>query len=159
MTLPVAFPRDQQPSDRLPAPGDRSQLQRIDEALFRQASHRISTGLAKGGRSCTRSSFPHVRRRHAVSQTFRRRVPASLAERDSDRLVDPALDRPHKRRDGRFVFVCPRCGESVTAIKRETNLGRCFHCQTNFNPIDFLMIAREIEFVEAVGYLLPLLPL
>ena len=44
------------------------------------------------------------------------------------------LDWPHKRRDGRFRFICPRCGESETAIQRETNLGRCFHCETNFEP-------------------------
>jgi len=69
------------------------------------------------------------------------------------------LDWPHKTREGRFVFVCPSCGESLSSIKRETNLGRCFGCETNFNPIDFLMIAREIEFVEAVAYLLPLLSL
>ena len=68
------------------------------------------------------------------------------------------LDWPHKRRDGRFVFVCPRCAESETAIKRETNLGRCFHCETNFNPIDFTIAARDCDFVQAVEFLLPLLP-
>jgi DNA primase len=68
------------------------------------------------------------------------------------------LQWPHKRRDSRFVFVCPRCDESETAIKRETNLGRCFHCETNFNPIDFTMAARDYDFVQAVEYLLPLLP-
>ena len=67
------------------------------------------------------------------------------------------LDWPHKRRDGRFVFVCPRCAESETAIKRETNLGRCFHCETNFNPIDFTIAARDYDFVQAVEFLLPLL--
>ena len=67
------------------------------------------------------------------------------------------LDWPHKRREGRFVFVCPRCAESETAIKRETNLGRCFHCETNFNPIDFTMAARGYDFVQAVEFLLPLL--
>jgi len=67
------------------------------------------------------------------------------------------LNWPHKRRNGRFVFVCPRCDESETAIKRETNLGRCFHCKTNFNPIDFTMAARDYDFVQAVEFLLPLL--
>jgi DNA primase len=68
------------------------------------------------------------------------------------------LDWPHKCRDGRFVFVCPSCDESETAIKRETNLGRCFHCKTNFNPIDFTMAARDYDFVQAVESLLSLLP-
>jgi len=67
------------------------------------------------------------------------------------------LTWPHKRRDGRFCFVCPRCGESETAIKRDTNLGRCFHCKTNFNPIDFTIAVRDYDFVQAVEFLLPLL--
>ncbi len=65
------------------------------------------------------------------------------------------LDWPHKRRGGRFVFVCPRCGESETAIKRETNLGRCFRCEANFNPIDFTIAVRDYDFVQGVEYLLP----
>lgn len=67
------------------------------------------------------------------------------------------IDWPNKQRDGRFVFVCPSCGESETAVKRETNLGRCFHCKTNFNPIDFTMAADNYDFVQAVESLLPLL--
>ena len=67
------------------------------------------------------------------------------------------LDWPHKRRDGRFCFVCPRCGESETAIKRDTNLGRCFHCETNFNPIDFTIAVRDYDFVQAVEFLMSLL--
>lgn len=31
---------------------------------------------------------------------------------------------------------------------------RCFHCQTNFNSIDFTMAARNCDFVEGVEYLL-----
>ena len=67
------------------------------------------------------------------------------------------LDWPHSRRGGRFRFVCPRCGESETAIKRQTNLGRCFHCETNFNPIDFTIAVRNYDFTQAVEFLLPLL--
>jgi len=67
------------------------------------------------------------------------------------------LDWPHKRRDGRFVFVCPRCGESATAIKPETNLGRCFRCETNFNPIDFTIVVRAYDFLQTVEFLAPLL--
>ena len=67
------------------------------------------------------------------------------------------VDWPHKRRDGHFVFVCPRCSESESAINPKTNLGRCFRCQTNFNPIDFTIAVRGYDFVEAVEFLLPLL--
>jgi DNA primase len=68
------------------------------------------------------------------------------------------LGWPCKQRDGRFVFLCPRCRETLSAIKRETNLGRCFACRTNFNPIDFTMAARPYDFLQAVEFLTPLLP-
>jgi hypothetical protein len=68
------------------------------------------------------------------------------------------LGWPHKRRDGQFVFLCPRCQESVSDIKRSTNLGRCFRCETNFNPIDFMIAAKDMDFVQAVDFLTPLLP-
>ena len=64
------------------------------------------------------------------------------------------LGWPHKRRDGQFVFVCPRCGESRSDHHPQENLVRCFYCETNFNPIDFTMLARECTFVDAVHYLL-----
>lgn len=60
---------------------------------------------------------------------------------------------PHKHREGRFCFVCPRCGETLTAVNPRTNLGRCFNCEANFNPIDLTMLIRECDFVEAVHYL------
>jgi len=68
------------------------------------------------------------------------------------------LDWPQKTREGQFVFVCPRCGESRSDVKHDTNLGRCFHCETNFNPIDFVMLASDCDFRTAVERLLPLLP-
>ncbi len=61
---------------------------------------------------------------------------------------------PHRRRDGHLVFVCPKCGESRSDLNPQENLLRCFHCETNFNPIDFTMAARKCDFVEAVHYLL-----
>ena len=60
---------------------------------------------------------------------------------------------PHKRREGRFCFVCPKCGETLTAVNPRTNLGRCFGCEENFNPIDLVMLIRQCDFVEAVHYL------
>jgi DNA primase len=67
------------------------------------------------------------------------------------------LDWPHRSRGGSLVFVCPLCGESRSDHNPEENLLRCFHCKTNFNPIDFLMAARRLEFVDAVHYLMALL--
>ena len=68
------------------------------------------------------------------------------------------LNWPHKRRDGQLAFLCPRCHETQSDINPRTNLARCFHCKTNFNPIDFTMHARDCDFVEAVHYLTPFLP-
>jgi DNA primase len=64
---------------------------------------------------------------------------------------------PHKRRNGQFVFVCPVCRESESDVNPKTNLARCFHCQQNFNPIEFTMAVEVVEFVEAVEFLKPLL--
>jgi len=74
-----------------------------------------------------------------------------------DRLIKH-LDWPCKMRSGSFVFVCPRCNETQSAVNPRTNLGRCFRCEANFNPIDFTICACRCDFGEAVEYLIPLLP-
>jgi DNA primase len=66
------------------------------------------------------------------------------------------LNWPHKSRGGQLNFVCPRRGENRSDLNPQENLLRCFHCQTNFNPIDFTMAARHCDFVEAVHFLLSL---
>lgn len=68
------------------------------------------------------------------------------------------LPWPHRRRAGQLIFVCPRCGESRSDLNPRENLVRCFHCQTNFNPIDFTMAARDCDFVVAVQFLLDRFP-
>mgnify|MGYP001827092748 CR=1 FL=1 len=65
---------------------------------------------------------------------------------------------PNKQPEGRFVFLCPECHETESGIHRQTNLAHCFHCNANFNPIDFTMIAMNCEFTDAVEFLKPLLP-
>lgn len=81
-----------------------------------------------------------------------------------EQVIAEHLNWPGKRRDHpsggarRFVFVCPRCGESLTAVNPRTNLGRCFRCEENFNAIDFVMLATGRDFVEAVHFLADLLP-
>ncbi len=49
-------------------------------------------------------------------------------------LLLEQLRWPHKQRQGQLAFLCPCCGEYVSAVNPRTNLGRCFHCETNFNP-------------------------
>lgn len=69
--------------------------------------------------------------------------------------VIAALDRdgpPSKVRDGRFVFLCPRCGEMLVAVNPRNNLAHCFGCGTNLNNID-LMLACDYDFRSAVAHL------
>lgn len=68
------------------------------------------------------------------------------------------LNWPHKQREGQLAFLCPHCHEYRSAVNPRTNLGRCFHCETNFNPIEITMAVRECDFVMAVRYLQPMLP-
>ena len=68
------------------------------------------------------------------------------------------LDWPHKRRAGQLAFLCPRCHEYQSAVNPRTNLGRCFACETNFNPIDLTMAVRGSDFMTTVHYLKSLLP-
>ncbi len=75
-----------------------------------------------------------------------------------ERVIAEHLNWPSKRREGRFLFVCPRCGESQTAVNPQTNLGRCFRCEANFNSIDFVMLVTGRDFVETVHFLETLLP-
>jgi hypothetical protein len=65
---------------------------------------------------------------------------------------------PHKQRHGQLAFLCPRCQEYLSAVNPRTNLGRCFFCETNFNPIDFTILVKDCDFVTAVRYLKTLLP-
>ena len=74
------------------------------------------------------------------------------------RVIAEHLNWPCKCREGRFCFVCPRCGESLTAVNPRTNLARCFRCEENFNAIDFVMLATQRDFVDAVYFLSDFLP-
>lgn len=69
-------------------------------------------------------------------------------------LIAEVLEIPSKHSEGYFRFLCPRCGEFNTATNPRTNLARCFRCETNFNPIDLVMITRRENFTEAVRFLL-----
>jgi len=63
------------------------------------------------------------------------------------------LDLPCKTQDGYFRFLCPLCGEFNTAVNPKTNLGRCFCCKTNLNPVDLVMIVKHYSFLQAVAFL------
>jgi hypothetical protein len=59
---------------------------------------------------------------------------------------------PSKHRDGRFCFLCPRCGEMLTYINPSNNYAHCFGCNTNFNNIDLLR-SLGYDFLSAVELL------
>ncbi len=59
---------------------------------------------------------------------------------------------PSKVRDGRFVFLCPHCGEMLAYVNPRTNLARCFACDRNLNSIDLLRMLGY-DFVTAVALL------
>ena len=74
-----------------------------------------------------------------------------------DDLIRHRLDLPWKEREGYLRFLCPLCSEFHTATNSRTNLGRCFRCGVNFNPIEMVMAVEHSSFVEAVKLLVPLL--
>ena len=55
-----------------------------------------------------------------------------------DRVIDRLMIDTRKGKDLRR-FRCPLCDRFHTATNPKTNLGRCFECQKNFNPIDLVM--------------------
>jgi len=73
-------------------------------------------------------------------------------------LIEKRLKIPSKISEGYFRFLCPICNEFQTATNPKTNLARCFRCEKNFNPIDMVMLAKGVGFIESVSYLKKLLP-
>jgi DNA primase len=86
------------------------------------------------------------------------RIPAVHLRRirndiDLLQLIRFHVDLPFKIQEGYLRFLCPLCGEFNTAVNPKTNLGRCFGCKTNFNPIDLVMILNHYSFLQAVAFL------
>ena len=121
-------------------------LPRIDDDVFQQA--------AQANSNCPkppRRTMPCVTSPTICLRRLRNQIPFGTAVRAacSGRTSDAATNWPSSAHVAR---------ETHSAVNPRTNLARCFHCQTNFNPIDFTMDARECDFVEAVQYLAHFLP-
>jgi DNA primase len=68
-------------------------------------------------------------------------------------LIEKFLKLPTKVSEGYLRFLCPLCSEFITATNPKTNLARCFRCEKNFNPIDMVMVVKQMSFRSAVDYL------
>ena len=69
-----------------------------------------------------------------------------------DRIIE-ILKLEVRSRNGIIRFQCPLCYRFHTATNSKTNLGRCFDCKKNFNPIDLVMATTRSSFVETVDFL------
>ena len=87
-------------------------------------------------------------RRFSAQQLFHLRNNIPIAG-----LIEHILQIPCKTRDGVFRFLCPQCNEFNTSIKTQTNLARCFRCETNFNTIDMVIAVKKTKFIEAADFL------
>ncbi len=87
----------------------------------------------------------------ALLYRLRNHIPVATA-------IQRILCLPYKEVEGILRFLCPVCHEFNTAVNPRVNLGRCFRCQRNFNPIDFVMTDQECCFLKAVELLEPWLP-
>jgi len=87
-----------------------------------------------------------------MSRLSARRLRALRNAVPIDRVI-VELSMVAKEVEGYFRFLCPLCGDFHTATNPRTNLGRCFRCQRNFNPIDLVMTVRKTSFLEAVKWL------
>jgi hypothetical protein len=96
----------------------------------------------------------HDRRRTALTRAHLRRLRNEI---EFQNLL-AFLNWIHKRREGRLVFQCPRCHETLTGIHAKTNLARCFRCEVNWNPIDFTIESLQVDFLHAIALLDTLLP-
>jgi hypothetical protein len=67
-------------------------------------------------------------------------------------LVD-VLGIEHRHSGGHFRFQCPKCKGFETAVNPKTNLGRCFACKENYNPLDLVIQVKNLDFLQAVDYL------
>ena len=69
-------------------------------------------------------------------------------------VIETLLELPNKEVEGVYRFLCPECNEFQTGINPNTNLGRCFRCKKNWNPIELVMADKGLTFAQSVNLLL-----
>jgi len=69
------------------------------------------------------------------------------------RLIENELGVRAHTESGIFRFECPLCGCFHTSVMKTVNLGRCFECKVNFNPIDMVIAVKKIDFCQSADFL------
>jgi len=59
-----------------------------------------------------------------------------------------------KVKDNQCWFVCPQCLELKASFQKNQNLARCWKCNTRYNSIELVMAHFNINFRQAVIYLM-----
>ena len=59
-----------------------------------------------------------------------------------------------KVKDNQCWFVCPQCRELKASFQKNQNLARCWKCNTRYNSIELVMAHFNINFKQAVIYLM-----
>jgi DNA primase len=90
-----------------------------------------------------------------ITKPYLRRMRNEIEMR---KLLVEVLEIEHRHSGGRFRFLCPQCRQFDTAVNQKTNLGRCFGCRKNFNPIDLVIQVKQYDFLQAVEFLDRFLP-
>jgi len=64
------------------------------------------------------------------------------------------LKIPWKQDDELCRFRCPKCAGMHTSVHPTQNLGRCFDCAVNYNPIDLVCAQKKTGFRSAISWLM-----
>lgn len=64
------------------------------------------------------------------------------------------LGIPMKIKDNQCWFVCPKCAKMKASFQKNQNLGRCWKCNIRYNPIELVMAHCNMNFKEAVVFLI-----
>ena len=59
-----------------------------------------------------------------------------------------------KVKNNQCWFVCPQCHELKTSFQKNQNLAWCWKCNTRYNSIELVMAHFNINFKQAVIYLM-----
>lgn len=90
-----------------------------------------------------------------ITKAYLRRIRNEI---DLRGLMVEVLEIEHRQIGGRWRFLCPQCHQFDTSVNPATNLGRCFSCRKNFNPIDLVILIKHYDFLQAVEFLEGFLP-